>query len=117
MAPIDYDKLDPAEILEILEELQRRHKIAQAEAKAALEIDQVLWRKWKEEGVEPGDPWKAPTHHVCAYPKGWVTSHKGGDWEAVVQGALSEPGVDHEWEFVPPDDQDDDEAAPEVTHE
>ncbi|GAA4923522.1 hypothetical protein [Nesterenkonia rhizosphaerae] len=88
---VNLAELSAAERMELLQQLQDEERRAQAERRAQESLNRALRRRLVEVGVEHHAPWVRPVSAACAYPLGWVVTHAGQKWLAVVTGASDEP--------------------------
>ena len=90
---MDYTTLTDSELQEIFhaatEETSRRNLIT-----AALQREPILQTGYLAAlGRTPDTPWVQPLGAFDAYPRDWVTPHKGKTWVSLVDENVWEPGV------------------------
>jgi hypothetical protein len=92
-----------AEADAIAEELARRR----SREDAAQATDQMCLDYFHAAGRSQGEEWVEPMGVVGAYPRGWVVTHDGQQWAAVMPGIICPPSagshgwVHHEGEIIP----------------
>lgn len=77
----------------VTDELNRRTTLAAAPG----ELDAILTRVLEAQGLQPGDPWRAPASTIDAYPEGWTVTHDRRTWTSRTTGNTSKPGRGEGW--------------------
>lgn len=100
MLELNWKSLTDQQIVVVLSSARAEQYRRQTIAGAVNAVPEIRGALLAAEGQESGGPFVPPTGAHNAYPKDWIVTHDGKEWEATREGAHGVPGESGDWRQV-----------------